>query len=392
MKNVNKNIESDCCIEESNNQQQQSLLLKKTSNGIKRTYKTIGPERILDISKLDIIPLGTDEIFVKLDEYVNFWISNYGRGLTRSGGKYRFVKGYKSSGRLIYILQKYATPDKDERKVIWTSENVATLVVKLFIDYPYEKRKVYIWHSDNNLDDFYYRNLYPLPVKEYNAVKNFYKLNGYDSEEIILNIMDYEVYFSHRVKDDYYKPTVSGVGYWGVPSVDIYSRTYITWSNMLRRCYNKKNCIRWPSYRNCTVYEDWKNYSVFKEWVENNFYQVGDERMELDKDILVKGNKVYGPDTCCFVPQSINVLFVKNDTNRGELPIGVTKVNNGYQAIMSYFNKNIKIGTYDTPEEAFEKYKEYKEKFIKNIANRYKDRIPDKLYQAMMRWEVEITD
>lgn len=38
---------------------------------IHRHYKEIKPNRILDISNLNIIPLGTNEVFVKLMDYKN---------------------------------------------------------------------------------------------------------------------------------------------------------------------------------------------------------------------------------------------------------------------------------------------------------------------------------
>ena len=46
----------------------------------------------------------------------------------------------------------------------------------------------------------------------------------------------------------------------------------------------------------------------------------------------------------------------------------------------------------DLSEEAFKSYKTFKEKYIKQVADEYKDKIPKKLYDAMYRYEVEITD
>jgi hypothetical protein len=117
--------------------------------------------------------------------------------------------------------------------------------------------------------------------------------------------------------------------------------------------------------------------------------------MCLDKDILIKGNKVYSPETCIFIPSEINTLFVKNDVNRGEFPIGVTfnKENNNY---LSHCNnghrKIIHLGTFNNIEDAFKVYKEYKEKIIKQIAEEYKSKIPEKIYNAMINYDVEITD
>ena len=121
--------------------------------------------------------------------------------------------------------------------------------------------------------------------------------------------------------------------------------------------------------------------------------------MGLDKDILIKGNKIYSPETCIFVPQTINSLFVKRDNKRGESVIGVSlHKNSKYQVHCSIINpetgksKQEYLGVYDTQEKAFQVYKYYKEKNIKEVADYYFGRIPDKLYNAMYNYEVEITD
>ena len=117
--------------------------------------------------------------------------------------------------------------------------------------------------------------------------------------------------------------------------------------------------------------------------------------MQLDKDILIKGNKVYSPDTCCFVPQSINSLFIKRDNDRGNYPVGVyyNKQNKKYQALCSTrAGRQKNLGSYTTPEEAFQAYKEFKEAFIKKTANDLIEDIPFNLYQAMISYEVDIDD
>lgn len=115
----------------------------------------------------------------------------------------------------------------------------------------------------------------------------------------------------------------------------------------------------------------------------------------LDKDILSKGNKIYSPNTCIFVPIRINSLFIKNDADRGKYPIGVyyEKSTNNFVANCNTINqKNVRIGRYNKQEDAFQAYKIFKENYIKEVANEYKDKIPEKLYEAMYNWIVEITD
>ena len=120
--------------------------------------------------------------------------------------------------------------------------------------------------------------------------------------------------------------------------------------------------------------------------------------MALDKDILVKGNKIYSPETCVFVPQNINTLFTKRNKVRGEYPIGVSfyKNTNKYLAqcniLINGKSQYKKLGYYNNIEDAFNAYKESKEANIKQVADYYKDNIPNKLYEAMYNYEVEITD
>ena len=194
-------------------------------------------------------------------------------------------------------------------------------------------------------------------------------------------------------------PSVYGIGYMGIgkfKSTDEngkITKCHNTWKNMHERCYNPKYHEKRPTYENCTVCEEWHNYQAFAKWDNENYYEVGDERMALDKDILKKGNKVYSPETCVYVPQSINSLFTKRDNERGDLPIGVSKNGNKFQARLSKGNgKPIHLGLYDTPEEAFQAYKQAKEQFIKEVAEKYKSQIPHELYQALMNYKVEIDD
>ena len=178
------------------------------------------------------------------------------------------------------------------------------------------------------------------------------------------------------------------------------TRVYRVWHNMLTRCYNEKYHEKQPTYIGCEAYEEWHNFQNFGDWYYENYYEVEGERMALDKDILVKGNKIYSPDTCIFVPHRINLLFVKRDKVRGKYPIGVyySKQYKKFTSQCSFYNfeenkkKQMNLGCYDTPEEAFKIYKYYKENYIKYVAEHYKDQIPDKLYDAMYNYEVDIND
>lgn len=169
---------------------------------------------------------------------------------------------------------------------------------------------------------------------------------------------------------------------------------YDKWRAMITRCYSNKQTSKRRTYKNCEVCKEWHNFQNFAKWYEENYYTISNQVMHLDKDILIKGNKIYSPNTCIFVPEKINILFVKADKIRGSLPIGVSwdKNINKYRSYYYTNNKRITIGFYDTPEVAFQSYKIAKEKHIKEIAEEYKDLIPIKLYNALYEYKVEIND
>ena len=170
------------------------------------------------------------------------------------------------------------------------------------------------------------------------------------------------------------------------------------WYNMLKRCYDPKYQEKHPTYKGCRVEDYLLNFQHMGKWIENNYYEVPNERMCLDKDILHKGNKIYSRDTCIFVPQRINKLFIKSDNSRGKNPIGVHEMSSGnYRADCNKKNgKKIYLGTYKTKEEAFRVYKEYKEKVIKEVIDSYEGIIPEphysRLREAMYNYKVEIDD
>jgi len=112
----------------------------------------------------------------------------------------------------------------------------------------------------------------------------------------------------------------------------------------------------------------------------------------LDKDILVKGNKIYSPETCAFVPTVINNLFTSRVSKRGKYPIGVSVSGSRYRVTMTKDNKQYFFGAYGTPEEGFQAYKNAKETYIKEVAELWKDKIGMRVYEALINYTVEITD
>jgi len=210
---------------------------------------------------------------------------------------------------------------------------------------------------------------------------------------------EYKSFRKGGVKNPYDK-TVYGHGYIGEGKYkssinDKQTPQSVAWNSMMCRCYSPKFQSRTPSYLGCEVCDEWLNFQNFARWYDDNYYQISSKAMCLDKDIIFKGNKVYSPETCVFVPSDINILFVKRNAVRGRYPIGVNyyKALNKYQASCNNCTCGTKyLGYFDTPEEAFYAYKCYKEQLIKDIANLYRGLIPIRLFNAMTGYVVDIDD
>ena len=247
------------------------------------------------------------------------------------------------------------------------------------------------------------------------------KLNNFGSKMIITGYrknMDIDIYFpeydwtcKHAEYKNFKKGEIKcpyerryfGKGYLGEGKYKVSENRklmdeFVIWYDMVRRCYDPKFHEQYPTYNDSRVEDYLLNFQHMGEWIENNYYEVPNERMCLDKDILHKGNKIYSRDTCIFVPQRINKLFIKSDNSRGKNPIGVHEMSSGnYRADCNKKNgKKIYLGTYKTKEEAFRVYKEYKEKVIKEVIDSYEGIIPEphysRLREAMYNYKVEIDD
>ncbi len=185
------------------------------------------------------------------------------------------------------------------------------------------------------------------------------------SDGFILKNIQYNRLISGKVKN-YNFPSVKKIGYLGYGKFNPKDNkdSYFHWYAMITRCYCENYQKTRPRYKGCSVDERWHNFQIFTEWFNKNHV----EDWQLDKDILVKGNKVYGPETCCFIPSIINSLFVKSNSIRGNYPIGVLKKGRRYRTSLKINQKVIHIGYFSTQTEAFFAYKKAKEKRIKDVA------------------------
>ena len=188
-----------------------------------------------------------------------------------------------------------------------------------------------------------------------------------------------------------YQHKSNGIGYIGKSTMKVEDGndklSYRRWRNMLDRCYNPKD-KQYKIYggNGVTDSKEWQCYENFEIWWDEHYYELENERVELDKDILIEGNKVYSPETCMFVPQKINSFFSKGTRrdNNSELPMGVIKYKSKYKACIVIDGKNNYMGIYDTIKEAEQSYKKAVKERTKKLAEIYKDKIPQKLYDRLI--------
>lgn len=231
-------------------------------------------------------------------------------------------------------------------------------------------------------------------IVKYNNTANVeirFLKTGYETVATLSNIRN------GKVKDPCV-PSVYGVGVLGnkhPPTINgVQTKEYELWQSMLKRCYSDRCQKKHPTYIGCEVSENFKSYEYFYEWCHSQI-GFGVEGWQLDKDLLVKGNKVYSEDSCVFIPKEINILLTKRTASRGECLIGVSwcKTNKAFRARV---NKNKGkpewLGFFKTEIEAFNTYKTAKEAFVKEQANKWKSQIDPRAYNALMNYQVEITD
>jgi len=170
-------------------------------------------------------------------------------------------------------------------------------------------------------------------------------------------------------------------------------KEYKLWASMLKRCFDEKFKQNRPSYQDVTCSKEWLSMTKFIEDV-SQMKGFGLSGWQLDKDILQKGNKLYSKDNCCFVPAEVNNLLIKSDNSRGEYPIGVYfhKATGKFVAQLAINGKRKHLGLFTTPEEAFQVYKLAKEAYIKVVAHKWKHLLDNRVFQALMSYEVAIDD
>lgn len=158
---------------------------------------------------------------------------------------------------------------------------------------------------------------------------------------------------------------------------------YNTWIAMKQRCssdqFQKDNL----TYKECKICDAWLDFQIFSKWFDENYIQ----GYQLDKDLLIPGNKLYSPNTCCFIPQEINIAIIKPSKKR-DLPIGVHKHGNKFVAHIKENKKSKYLGIFVTEEEAFNCYSICKKQQLRNLAIKYRGNISSRTYRALINYNL----
>ena len=146
---------------------------------------------------------------------------------------------------------------------------------------------------------------------------------------------------------------------------------YRAWRDMIKRCYSPWHLNTTPTYIDSTVVDEWHKLSNFRLWMEKQNW----EGNVLDKDLLMPENKIYGPNTCLFVPPEVNGAVVGLFKQSSNYPVGVSfhKTKGKIRAVCRQNNRGVHIGYFKTSCLASRAYKEFKSNHLRLFAESYKD-------------------
>ena len=160
---------------------------------------------------------------------------------------------------------------------------------------------------------------------------------------------------------------------------------YRAWFDMLTRAYCPIYHARQPTYIGVTVCEEWHSFMAFRAWMETQDW----EGKQLDKDIIVPGNKVYSPDTCVFVSSALNNLLTDRAAARGEWPIGVSwhKHSKKFCTHIKDGGKRRHLGYFTCPHEAHMAWRKAKVRIVREAAREQDD---PRVYAGLLRHAARI--
>ena len=321
------------------------------------------------------------EVFVRVPGTENYWISNYGRGVNnhRNPNKNKFYE--HKQGQCHLTIYEVLRPSrsvkgktKDEMEVeIWKREtSPEELVVKSFLKQYRGRFKV--WHKNGDFADNWYKNLIYVSDKDFRNLK---------AGKIIWQELGYEQEYIEYVNN-------------------AKNQAMTAYGSISSRCKGENNSdSAHKCYDTAEMCQEWKdNPQLFIKQYLELYYEVPGESMAVDKDLFGNGSKVYSPETICILPQGINTLLANckkhykdGETPDNVLPLGVRyngKINKYYSEITYWGTEDaITLPYRDTIEEAFADYKKFKECDIAITVSKYRDKIPEYIYEKLLTVRVE---
>ena len=316
------------------------------------------------------------EVFVRVDDTENYWISNYGRCvnnyLSVKNSKKDNLHGYKfyehKQGKCHYTIFEI---EKDGST--WKREtSPEDLVVDTFlVKY---KGRFKVWHKDGDESNNWYKNLLTVSPQDYKDLKAG-KVTWQE-----LNLEQEYIEYENKASSHAYK-VYDGILARCKDTVD---------NENVRDCYNKS-----------TMWQKWlDDPKEFVKWYLYHYYECDGEEMDVDKDLFGDGSGMYHEDFCCILPKGLNTLlanskkhYEKGQTPENSLPLGVrynSKTNKYYGEIQfTGTDRQISLSEWDTPEEAFAEYKIMKQADILLVVAKYKESIPDYIYDRFLTVEVK---
>ena len=336
-----------------------------------REYLSIADKRVLDTKNAGIELVSKDEVFVLVNSTRNYWISNHARLVNNLRGNFYMHNTDKerSGNRPTHFT---LTAYDEEGNKCTIDKYLDVLVADHFLEKVNGANR--IWHIDNDVNNCTYKNLIFVSDDEYANLKS-----GIIDIEDIDRIQEYVRYVSLKSNSAY--------SIWN----GIYTRCYKPEVSSSGECYNRTfMCDKWLHDRD-----------LFVEWYNSNYYECDGESMAVDKDLLFPGNKEYAPDKCCLLPQTLNTMLANCKKHKlpywkkaeMDLPLGVrysSKFKKYYSTYKPFGHDEIvTLGYWETSEEAFAEYKTHKQADILLMADKYKNKIPKHIYEALLRYEVK---
>lgn len=238
-------------------------------------------------------------------------------------------------------------------------------------------------NRNNNISDGYYKHLYPVTENQYERLTELQEQSSEPlSEDVIMDVINAVEYKQEGWNPWDYHRGLCGVGYSGMKmNTEMrHSVSYYKWKNMVQRCYDKKIHKKYkPEYKDKSVCEEWLNYSNFRIWFDEHYVPYKNNQIDLDKDLLVQGNKVYSPETCVFLLHYQNTMFERSAKDKiYEKEDGTFVIGGG------------KKKTYATLKEAEDIVCERNQNRIESVAEKCKGSIPMCAYEAMLNWDVRL--